>query len=84
MNADRPWTVARAQASFSEVIERAQKQPQIITRKGKPTAVVVSNEEWVRKTERRDTLADFLLQSPLRGVELDLERSEDPPRDLDL
>ena len=78
------WTVADTKARLSEVIERAQTDPQIITRHGKPNAVVVSAEEWARKTERRGTLAEFLLASPLGGADLDLERLRDQPRDLDL
>ena len=78
------WTVADAKARLSEVIERAQTDPQLITRHGKPSAVVVSAEEWVRNTERKGTLAEFLLASPLRNADLDLERLGDQPRDLDL
>jgi len=78
------WTVADAKARLSEVIERAQKDPQIITRHGKPSAVIVSAEEWARKSARKGTLAEFLLASPLRGADLDLERVRDQPRDLDL
>jgi prevent-host-death family protein len=78
------WTVAVAKARFSEVIERAQKEPQIITRNGRPSAVVVSMEEWQRKTERRGSLAEFLLNSPLHGSELDIERLKDQPRERPL
>jgi prevent-host-death family protein len=78
------WTVADAKARLSEVIERAQTDPQIITRHGKPSAVVVSAEEWARKTERKGTRAEFLLASPLRCADVDLERPRDPPRDFDL
>ncbi|MBM2715230.1 type II toxin-antitoxin system prevent-host-death family antitoxin [Mesorhizobium caraganae] len=78
------WTVARAKARLSEVIERAQAAPQTITRNGKPSVVVVSVEEWQRKTARKGTLAQFLLESPLRGADLDLERLRDEPRDLSL
>ena len=78
------WTVARAKSQLSEVIERAQSAPQTITRNGKPSVVVVSVEEWQRKTVRKGTLADFLLSSPLRGAELDLDRQRDQPRDLSL
>ena len=35
------WTVAGAKARLSEVIERAQTDPQIITRHGKPSVVIV-------------------------------------------
>lgn len=78
------WTVAGAKARLSEVIERAQTDPQIITRHGKPSVVMVSAEEWSRKTIRKGTLAEFLMASPLRDADLDLDRARDEPRDLDL
>jgi hypothetical protein len=37
--------------------------------------------EFTRKPERKGTLAEFLLASPLRGADLDLERQHDAPRD---
>lgn len=81
---DATWTLARAKARLSEVIDRAQDEPQTITRNGKPSAVVVSVEEWGRKTSRKGTLAEFLLHSPLRGAEVDVDRTHDAPRDLGL
>ena len=78
------WTVAGAKARLSEVIECAQSAPQTITRNGKPSVVVVSAEEWQRKTVRKGTLAEFLMDSPLRGADLDLDRQRDEPRDLQL
>ncbi|WP_037078294.1 type II toxin-antitoxin system Phd/YefM family antitoxin [Neorhizobium vignae] len=81
---DKSWTVASAKARLSEVIERAQSAPQTITRNGRPSVVVVSAEEWQRKTARKGTLAEFLMESPLRAADLDLERQRDEPRDLPL
>ena len=81
---DTSWSVAQAKARLSEVIDRAKSTPQTITRNGKPSVVVVSAEEWNRKTMRKGTLAEFLLASPLRGTELDIERQRDEPRDLSL
>lgn len=78
------WTVANAKAKLSEVIDRAQTAPQTITRNGKPSVVVVLADEWQRKTARKGTLAEFLLASPLRGADLDLERLRDQPRELPL
>ncbi|MBR0685038.1 type II toxin-antitoxin system Phd/YefM family antitoxin [Bradyrhizobium manausense] len=75
------WTLAKAKARLSEVVDRAQTGPQIITRHGRPNAVVISAEEWARKTTRKGTLAEFLLASPLRGADLELERVQDEPRD---
>jgi prevent-host-death family protein len=78
------WTVAEAKAKFSQVIEQARTGPQTITRNGRPAAVVVSAEEWQRRTSRPGTLADFQAASPLRGSALKIERSKDRPRDIEL
>ncbi|KKB86839.1 prevent-host-death protein [Devosia limi DSM 17137] len=78
------WTVANAKARLSEVIERAQNEPQTITRNGRPSVVVVSVEEWNRKSARKGSLAAFLLGSPLAGSELAVGRVSDEPRDIGL
>lgn len=79
------WTVAEAKAKLSEVIERAQSSgPQRITRHGKEAVVVVSAEEWKRKTKRKGNLAEFFAQSPLRGSGLEVERLKDLPRETEL
>ncbi len=79
------WTVAEAKAKLSEVIEQAQSQgPQAITRRGHKTVVVVSVEEWERKTKRVGNLAEFFAASPLRGSGLVVERSKEKPTEIDL
>jgi prevent-host-death family protein len=81
----RTWTVAEAKAKFSELIERARDNgPQTITRNGRNAVVVVSAEEWERKTKRKGNLAEFFAASPLRGSGLVIERSKDKPRDVKL
>jgi prevent-host-death family protein len=81
------WSIVDAAPRLSQVIERARAKPQVITRFGKPIAVVISTEEWERKTERKTERAgeidQSLLASPLRGVENALERARDQPSDLD-
>jgi prevent-host-death family protein len=75
------WTVAEAKAKFSELIEQAQSAgPQTITRNGRKAAVVVSAEEWERKTKRVGNLAEFFGGSPLRGSGLKVKRSKDKLR----
>ena len=84
MSKDR-WTVAEAKAKFSELIERAESQGvQTITRRGRPAAVVVSADEWDRKTRRTGNLAEFFASSPLRGSRLQVKRSKERPRSVDL
>ncbi|MGH9897687.1 MAG: type II toxin-antitoxin system Phd/YefM family antitoxin [Pyrinomonadaceae bacterium] len=76
------WTVASAKAHLSEVMERAHQEPQTITRNGKPSVVIVSVEEWGRKSTRKGNLAEFLLSSPLRGSDIQTDREHDQPRDV--
>jgi prevent-host-death family protein len=79
------WAVAEAKARFSEMIDRALADgPQIITRKGKEAVVVVSAEEWQRKTKRTGNLAEFFAASPLRGSGLKIKRTKDRPRAIEL
>jgi prevent-host-death family protein len=81
----RLWSVAEAKAHLSDVIERARNEgPQEISRHGKRAAVVVSVEEWDRKTQRKGSLVDFLGASPLRGSGLQVKRLRDRPRKLEL
>jgi prevent-host-death family protein len=83
--ASQNWTVAEAKAKFSEVIDRAVSDgPQTITRSGRTTAVVVSAEEWQRKTKRVGNLAEFFATSPLRGSRLKIRRSKESARKIEL
>lgn len=79
------WTVAEAKAKFSEVIDQAQAQgPQTITRNGRDAVVVVSAQEWERKTKRVGNLAEFFASSPLRRSKLKTKRSKAHLRDSEL
>lgn len=79
------WTLAEAKAHFSQVIDKAHDQgPQTVTRRGRPAAVIVSVEEWQRKTRRKGNLAEFFAASPLSGSALEVERDADGPRDIDI
>ena len=79
------WTVAEAKARFSEVIEQAQSRgPQTITKHGRTAAIVVSAEEWEKKTKRTGNLAEFFAASPLRDSGIEIERKQDHPRKTDL
>lgn len=79
------WTVAGARARFSELIDQARtKGPQTITKRGRVAAVLVSAEEWERKTKRVGNLAEFLAASPLRGSGLVVARRKDRARKVAL
>lgn len=79
------WSVAEAKAKLSQVIERARSSgPQTITRKNRCAAVVVSFEEWEKKTKRTGNLAEFFAASPLRGSDLRAERLQGELRKTNL
>lgn len=79
------WTLSGAKAHFSEVVERALSAgPQTVSRNGRNAVVVVSFDEWKRKTARKGNLAEFFAASPLRGSGIDLDRVADGPREIDL
>lgn len=82
---DQTWSVADAKARLSELLAHVINDgPQAITRRGEEIAVVVSIEEWQRKTKRSGSLAEFLAASPLRDSELEIDRLEIPARDAAL
>lgn len=75
------WTIAEAKARFSEVVDRARNAgPQLVKKRGREAVVVVSVEEWERKTRRAGTLADFFAASPLRNSGIELHRRKERPR----
>ncbi len=79
------WSVAAAKTKLSEVIDRALSEgPQTITRYGRNAVVVVSVEEWERKTTRTGNLAEFFAASPLRGSRAKIERLKGRLRKVDL
>jgi prevent-host-death family protein len=82
---DQAWSVAEAKARLSELLDHVINDgPQAISRRGREIAVVVSIEEWHRKTARSGSLAEFFAASGLRDSELDIERVDAAPRDIAL
>lgn len=82
---DQAWSVADSKARLSELLEQVINDgPQTITRRGEAIAVVVSIEEWRRKSERPGSLAEFLAASPLRDSDLEINRIDTTARDVSL
>lgn len=78
------WQIQKAKNHFNELIDHAIHQgAQQITRNGKKVVVVVSNQEFEQTKNSQNQLIDTLLNAP-RGEELDLHRSQDEIRDLEL
>lgn len=78
------WTVKEAKAKFSEVVDKARPDgPQTVTKNGKNAVVIVSAEEWSRKTRRAGNLAEFFGASPLKESGLTVPRVQDTPRETE-
>ncbi|RAU21046.1 prevent-host-death protein [Paramagnetospirillum kuznetsovii] len=80
------WSIQDAKNHFSEVVEAARHgEPQTVTKHGKPTAVILSCEDYERlrrvEEETRPTFAQHLLAMPTDGGEF--ERSELRLRDVE-
>ena len=84
----KAWQIQTAKARFSEIFRLARTDgPQRITRQGKEGVVMISDEQYeqlVGRSHQPKDLVEFFRESPLVGVQLDLERSKDVERDIDL
>lgn len=75
------WQLQDAKARFSRVVDLAISHgPQIITRRGKDAVVVIDAHEYARCKKPRQSLVDFFRESPLVGIDIQLDRSKDMPR----
>jgi antitoxin Phd len=82
------WQLQTAKARFSEVFRLARTEgPQRITRQGKESVIMISDEQYARltlKSRRPKSIVQFFRESPLVGVDLDWERDSDTGRNLEL
>lgn len=78
------WQLQEAKGKLSQVLKRAQTEPQVITLHGKEAGVILSFEEYKRLTSPKDSLINRLRAlSPLE-TELEIERSREPLREIEL
>jgi antitoxin Phd len=78
------WQLQAAKQHFSELVERARRDgPQVVTKHGKDAVVVVSAEEYRRLRGGGPSLVEFIRSAPDFDA-LDLDRSPDDGRDVEL
>ncbi len=79
------WQIQDAKARMSELVKRAQSQPQDITVHGKSVAVVLSREAYDRLSRTGETLVEFMQRSPWYGDDdVVIERTQTATRELEL
>ena len=82
---DTVWQLQEAKNRFSEVVNKAiEEGPQTVTRHGEEIVIILSKAEYNRLVKSQTSLLEFFRQSPLVGIELELERDSSLPRDIDL
>ena len=78
------WQIQEAKARMSELVKRAQTQPQGITLHRKPVAVVISRETFDLLSQTQGSLVDFMRRSPLYGADdLVFDRDPRPIREIE-
>jgi prevent-host-death family protein len=80
------WQLQEAKNRLSEVVRKATEEgPQVITLRGNDAVVVIAAKDYKQLSRRpRGTLVQFLRNSPLAGIALDLDRSPDTGRSVAL
>ena len=79
------WQIQDAKNKFSQVIGEAVKNgPQIVTKHGEATAVILSVQDFKKLQQNRSSITEFFQSSPLVGVNLEIERMKDNSRSTDL
>lgn len=77
------WQMQEAKAHISDLVKRAQSQPQDITLHGKSVAVVISREAFDKLSQAKDSLVGFMRRSPLYGADdIFFERDQSVTREV--
>jgi prevent-host-death family protein len=80
----RTWQLQEAKNRLSELVDATKDAPQVITRRGKETAVVLSIEDYTKLVERKGRLVDLLRAAPRVPGGLDVKRTKDTGRPIEL
>jgi prevent-host-death family protein len=79
------WQLQDAKNRFSEVVKKAVLSgPQIVTKRGVETVVIISVDEYRKLTKPKTSLTEFFKKSPLKNSDINLERIKEYPREIDL
>ena len=79
------WQLQEAKARLSELVKRAKSEgPQEIRVHGEPAVVVLAHPEYLKLTAPAERFVDFIRRSPLKGVNLRIERDASQARDIEL
>jgi antitoxin Phd len=79
------WQLQTAKQKFSELVDRALSEgPQVVTRRGREVVVVVGIDEYRRLRGRKRDFKRLLLEGPPYFEDLEIKRSAEPSRPVEL
>lgn len=79
------WQLQDAKAHFSQIVNLAEAGKLIkITRRGEEVAVLISKKQYNQLVAKKNRLLNCFLSAPFPDLDLDLSRSQELPRDIDL
>ena len=79
------WQLQEAKNKFSNLVDKAHHDgPQIVTKHGKKSVVVIAIEDFQKLNKPKTNLVSFFKKSPLSGIKLDLSRDKSLSRDIEL
>lgn len=79
------WQLQDAKNKFSNLVDKAhQDGPQIVTKHGKESVVIIAVEDYQKLNKPKSDLVSFFKKSPLSGLGLDLTRDKSSSRDIEL
>lgn len=79
------WSLQDAKAKLSELIRRVNKEgPFGISVRGKEEVVILTKTDYDLLMGKKPTFVEFMAESPLKGLPVDLSRDKSLPREIDL
>jgi antitoxin Phd len=79
------WQLQEAKNKFSNLVDKAHHDgPQLVTRHGKESVVVLAIEDYQKLSRPKSDLVSFFKSSPLFGFNLDPARDKSSLRDIEL
>lgn len=78
------WSLQDAKAKLSEVVKLCENEPQVISLRGTEKVIMMTIEEYENLLREKGNLVSFLSESPLKGIEIELDRDSSASRDVEI
>ena len=81
----RTWQLQDAKAKLSELVKHViNSGPQGISLRGVLEVILISKNDYEKLTKKKSNFLNFMRNSPLKGLEINLERNKSKSRDVEL